>query len=231
MSSIAPIIVVTDHLTAYEIAIAQELGASSAEIEDIADAKKCRDERKQDEDDDENEGMHDDACDCNQCERDLFDGECDENHDGGEQVRTEWRARVAKAKVAKAFITLNDGEAFVRTELKRIRDYTDKVAREKAAYEKAKAEYVHVEGTSSWLKYGMVPSALRRQLMKVPGVKDVRAETNAIGGAKMCVLSVEWPYPDLSGARKEAHFRVLLAQEGFNPCTKAEVHLVTWASE
>jgi hypothetical protein len=215
-------------LTEYEIQLLKSLGATDVDIGDIAFEKhypsiyKGGSEQSDDED-----RRHDAACDCSECESALFEGEVDENNDGGALVRAEWKERVKRAKVDKALKALESREAYLRNYVNRMKSFRQKAAREAAEFEAKKKAYVHVNGTSSWLEFGMVPAGRRHRLLKIPGVKEVDTVTKE-GGIIVCRLHITWPVADLDELRREAHFRMLLEQEGEKPCTPNEVIFTTF---
>jgi hypothetical protein len=216
----------------HEIAFAKANGATDRDIEDM---RATRYARKQDQlygeesqyRDPEEEARHDDACDCNDCRDSFFEGECDENNDGGVQATREWREGVARAKVKKAIATLRSKEQFILDCMKRYKDYREKIAREAQELADKKKAYVHVEGTSALLSFGMVPKFLERKLLGIPGIKDV--DVIAVDKSQLrCRLHVEWPPEDqLEPSKRDAYMRVLLQQEGIAESTSADIVIAT----
>ncbi len=170
---------------------------------------------------------HDNACGCNECEMNLFNGEADEDNDGGASVLAAWKKSVHKARINKALFQVRDGEVWIRSWLQRDRDYEAKRAREAAELQARKDAYVHIEGTSPWLEYGEVPASLRSRLLEVPGVEGVAAVQSAPTKPIACVVAVKWSFPELNEAQRDAHFRLILQAYGFADCTAKEVTLVS----
>jgi hypothetical protein len=238
LSAMASLVGPDEKLTAYEVSFAKNLGATDFDIEDMVLARvqdqwnqKYGEESQYHTDDMDSED-HGGACDCDHCHRMAFEGEADENNDGGRQATAEWRARVATAKSAKALATLQRNETWIRDFVKRAHDYRAKVARDAADFEARKKAYVHVEGTSTLLEYGMVPRSLCEKLKRFDGIKHVDTETLPTG-AVMCRIHVEWPTYDriMSNEQREEHFRILLRQEGISKNPDMDVTFVTWKSQ
>jgi len=222
-------------LTAYECIYAREQGATDDDIQSMAEVREyeSRPHSQEEADAMEREAErraeeHDDACDCSRCASSLFDGECDEDNDGGAAKRAAWKTRVAQVRVGKALHKMRESEQWISSWLRRVREWCAKIAADKAALEATKRAYVHVPGTSTWLKYGLVPPETRKELLLVTGVKQVDTLCAGPGLPIACRLHVAWPLPHLNDARREGHFRLLLQASGFASTTADDVMLTTW---
>jgi hypothetical protein len=213
------------YLTPYQIKFAKSLGATEDDLIGMGLDKHFENQKNISKQLDKEETNHELSCGCKQCESDLFAGEADENNDGGAQVLQEWKKNVIQARLEKAKCDLEASERFVVDFLKAQNKFQDFMKKKQEYWETLKKNYVHVNGTSSWLKYGIVTDSLRSSLVKLPGVEIVDTLTYE-DGRIMCRIYVKWPFPSMNDLQREEHFRQFLSLMKFENADESNVVIV-----